>query len=310
MKYLVTGGAGFIGSHIVDELLKQDNEVTIVDNLFSGKLKNIDAKKVKFVNADIRDFEILKKECKGADFILHQAARRSVPASFEEPEEYHDVNINGTRNVLEAARLNDVKRVVFASSSSVYGNVDQFPQKESFDPDPISPYALTKLAGEKYLNLYYKIYGLKTFSLRYFNVFGPRQDPNSKYAVVIPIFIHHVLNNTQPTIDGDGLQSKDFSFVKNVVEANLLACSAKKGFGEAFNIANGEGMSVNDLLKNINKICSKSIKPLYGPPRIGDVRKSWADVAKAKEYLGYEPKVDLVQGLKRTIEWFKEHPNW
>jgi len=309
-KYLVTGGAGFIGSHITDELVRQGHDVVVVDNLFDGKKENLreSMDKIDFVQGDIRDNKLMAKLCRNADFILHQAARRSVPASLREPFEYNDVNINGTLNILEAARKNDVKRIVFASSSSVYGDVDRFPEKEVFNPDPLSPYALTKLAGEKYLRIYWKLYGLETVSLRYFNVFGPRQDPNSHYAVVIPLFIKAISENRQPTIFGDGRQSRDFTYVANVVEANLLVCKARKDgvAGEVFNIADGNSISVNEIAQKINAILGKNIKPKYVEKRAGDVFKTQADSTKARKLLGYKGKVGFDEGLKLTLEWFRD----
>ncbi|MFC1690823.1 SDR family oxidoreductase [Nanoarchaeota archaeon] len=305
MKYIITGGAGFIGSHIAEELVKDDNEVVVIDSLYDGKKENLNGffDKVKFVKEDIRNEEVLKKEFKDADFVLHQAARRSVPQSLLEPKEYNDVNINGTLAILEAARARDVKRVVLASSSSVYGDIDVMPEKETFSPDPLSPYALSKLAGEHYLKIFFKLYGLETVSLRYFNVFGQRQDPASEYAAVIPLFIKLIGNDKQPTIFGDGKQTRDFTFVKNVVEGNLLACQAKKAAGEVFNLADGEAISVNQLVEKINVLLEKDIKPTYTDIRQGDVKHTLADPTKAREILGYKGKFKLDEGLKITADW-------
>ena len=282
MRIIVTGGAGFIGSHISRELVKQGHEVIVIDNLFAGKIENIKdiLPKIRFIKGDIRDLDLLKKEFKNADFVSHQAARRSVPESVENPYEYNDVNINGHLNVLEAARINDIKRIVFASSSSVYGEREDFPEKETDLPNPISPYAITKLAGENYCKMFYELYGLETVSLRYFNVFGPCQDPNSQYTCVIPKFIKAVLNNQQPTIYWDGEQSRDFTYVENNVLANISSFQT-------------------------NEYLGKNIKAKFELRRKGDVRNTLGDNTKAKRLLGYETKVDFRKGLKRTIEWFK-----
>jgi UDP-glucose 4-epimerase len=308
-RFLVTGGAGFVGSHIAEELVRQNNEVVIVDNFFDSKKDSMESfiDKIEFHEGDIRDKKLIDKITKDVDFILHQAARRSVPTSLKEPFEYNDVNINGTLNILEAARKNNVKRVVFASSSSVYGDVKEFPQRETMLPDPRSPYALTKLTGEHYLKIYYKLYGLETVSLRYFNVFGLRQDPNSQYAVVIPLFIKAISNNQQPVIFGDGSQSRDFTYVGNVVEGNLKACTAKKedAAGQVFNLADGNSISVNQIAEKINKLLGKNVKSKHVAERAGDVLKTQADNSKAKRLLGYKGEVSFDEGLKRTVEWFK-----
>ncbi|MBD3313708.1 NAD-dependent epimerase/dehydratase family protein [Candidatus Woesearchaeota archaeon] len=309
-RCLVTGGAGFIGSHIVDALLAREDEVVVIDNFFDSKRENLDHVKdrIELVEGDIRDKELMDRLCRGTDFIFHEAARRSVPASLKDPFEYNDVNINGTLNILEAARKNDVKRVISASSSSVNGDAEVFPQKEDVNPDPRSPYALTKLAAEKYLRIYWKLYGLETVSLRYFNVFGPRQDPNSQYAVVIPLFIKAISDGKPPVIFGDGSQSRDYTYVANVVEGNILASQApkEKAAGEVFNIADGNSISVNELAERINKMLGKDIKPEHTEERPGDVQKTQADNSKAKELLGYEGKVSFEQGLKNTVEWFRK----
>lgn len=315
-KVLVAGGAGFIGSHIVDELIARGYSVSVLDNMFEGRMENLSAsiKKIEFVKADIRDKEAVDKICKNTDHILHQAARRSVPASLKEPMEYNDVNINGTLNLLEAARKHDIKSFVFASSSSVYGEVKEsdLPQKETMVPSPLSPYALTKLAGEQYLNIYYKLYGLKTVSLRYFNVFGPRQDPNSQYAVVIPLFIKALAEKKQPVIYGDGKQSRDFTYVKNVVNGNILAMKAKKDDigGQVFNIANGNSISINELLEKIKKLLggdALKINARHVEPRAGDVKYTQADSSKAKKLLNYREEINFDEGLKITVDWFRKH---
>ncbi|MBU0535796.1 MAG: SDR family oxidoreductase [Nanoarchaeota archaeon] len=309
-RCLVTGGAGFIGSHIAEELVSRGDEVIIIDNFFDSKPETLDhlKGKIELAKGDIRDKELINKLCKGTDIIFHQAARRSVPASLKDPFEYNDVNINGTLNILEAARNNDVKRVIFASSSSVNGDAKVFPQKEDVNPDPRSPYALTKLAGEKYLRIYWKLYGLETVSLRYFNVFGPRQDPNSQYAVVIPLFIKAIMNDQQPVIFGDGSQSRDYTYIANVVEGNLLAAAANKDAvgGEIFNIADGNSIKVIELVNKINKILGKDVNPAFAQERAGDVQKTQSDNTKAKNILDYIGKVSFDDGLKKTVEWFSK----
>jgi nucleoside-diphosphate-sugar epimerase len=312
-KVVVTGGAGFIGSHIVEKLLELGAEVTVIDNLFAGKLENLSAvkDKIKFIKGDIRDLDLLKTEFKGADFVSHQAARRSVPESLEDPKDYHDVNINGHWNVLEAARICDVKKLVFASSSSVYGESKEFPQKETDLPMPISPYALTKLTGEHYCRMFYELYGLESVNLRYFNVFGPRQDPHSQYACVIPKFILSVLRNQQPTIYWDGEQSRDFTYVENNAIANVLAFTTKEKIrGEVINICAGQGVTVNEILKQVNEYFGTNVEAKFEPKRPGDVRHTKGAIEKSKRLLDYETKINFEEGLKRTIGWFKEHPNF
>lgn len=305
--YLVAGGAGFIGSHIVDALVAKGETVIVLDNMDTGKAsfiqQHMENKQITFIQGDICSKELLMKAFKGVDFVLLQAAKRSVPFSLKEPHAYNQVNIDGTLNVLEAARDNNVKRVVFASSSSVYGNTEQFPQHELITPEPLSPYALTKLAGEQYLKIFTKLYGLETVSLRYFNVFGPRQDPHSQYAAVIPLFIDAIYHDRQPTIFGDGHQSRDFTYIQNVVEANLLACTAKDASGKVFNIADGQSITVLQLVEKVNTILGKKITPKFAPPRKGDVYKTLADSTFAKKILGYSSPVSFDEGLKRTVDW-------
>lgn len=308
MKYIVTGGAGFIGSHVVEELVKKGEDVVVIDNLSTSKgelLKNF-LNKIKFVKGDIRNFELLKKELKGADFVLHYAALISVIESFEKIDVYKEVNLKGTKNVLEAARLNNVKRVVFASSCAVYGNTNKIPQTETIETRPLSPYARFKLEGEKLCNKYYKRYGLKTAVLRFFNVFGPRQNPDSPYAGVIPLFIKKVINNKSPTIYGDGNQTRDFVFVKDIVNGSLLACKAKFGFGEPMNIGSGKETKINQILALINKYLNKEVKPVFASERKGELRRTCSDNSKAKKILGYNSKYDFNRGLIKTIEWIKE----
>lgn len=307
-KYLVTGGAGFIGSHIVRSLVKSDEKVAVLDNFSSGKEENLREvkNKITLIKGDIRDLGLLKKASKGADYILHQAALRSVPKSVLYPQEYNEVNITGTLNVLLAARESKVKRVVFASSSSIYGDVNKFPQKEDALPQLISPYAQTKLAGEYWCRVFAKTYKVETVSLRYFNVFGPRQALDDEYAVVIPKFIVSLLNDQPPPIYGDGRQSRDFTYIDNVVQANLLSAKRKGASGMAFNVACGSDTKVIDLARKINNILGKNIKPVFLPHRPGDVLKTLADTALSKKYLGFKPKVSFEQGLRRTVEWFKK----
>lgn len=308
-RYMVTGGAGFIGSAIVAELIREGHDVSVLDNFCSGKKDNLASviSKINLIEGDIRDIELLKKVTKGMDYILHQAALRSVPKSIDDPQVYNDVNITGTLNLLMAACENKAKRFVFASSSSIYGDTTKFPQKEDDLPKLISPYALTKLAGEYWCRVFSKSYGLKTVSLRYFNVFGPKQSLDDEYAVVIPKFIVCILNGEQPPIYGDGLQSRDFTYVDNVVRANLLAARTKGVSGMVFNVACGCDIKVIDLVKTINRILGKNIKPKYIPPRPGDVRRTLADIKLLKKYLGFKVGVDFQEGIKKTIQWFKSN---
>lgn len=307
-RYLVTGGAGFIGSHIAEALVKKREEVVVFDNFCTGKIENIKAfiKKIKLVRGDLRNFPEVKKAVKGVDYVLHQAALRSVPKSVGDPATYTEVNVNGTLNLLLACNEAKVKRLVYASSSSVYGDAKTFPEKETFSPKPISPYATTKLCGEYYLYLFSQIYGLETVSLRYFNVFGPRQSLESQYAVVVPKFITCLLKGEHPPINGDGYQSRDFTYIDNVVEVNLLAAVTPNVSGEVFNVACGQAYTVRDLAKTLNKILGKSIKPVFLPPRSGDVKRTLADIAKAKKLLKFKVKVNFQEGLERTVKWFAQ----
>jgi len=305
-KFLVTGGAGFIGSHIVRTLIGKRHFVRVLDDFSSGKKKNIDPvlNKIELIRGDIRDKNTCFKAVKGMDFILHQAALRSVPKSLVNPKNYNEVNIDGTLNMLDAAKKYKVKSFVFASSSSIYGDINTFPEKESFLSGLISPYALSKLAGEYYCKIFSHHYGLPTACLRYFNVFGPRQALDDEYAVVIPKFIHCILNNDPPPIFGTGKQSRDFTFIENVVQANILA--AKRAYkGEVFNIASGKDYSVLKLVEILNKIMKKDIKPIFLKPRQGDVFRTLADLSKSKKLLGYKPKVDFIRGLEETVEYFR-----
>ena len=308
-KFLVTGGAGFIGSHIVEALVKQGHDVRVLDNFSSGKIGNLKGlvDKIDLLRGDICSKTTCLKAAQGVDFVLHQAALRSVPKSMVEPHAYNLVNIDGTLNMLEACRVNKVKRFVFASSSSVYGEVKSYPEKESFLPCPISPYALSKLTGEYYCQIFSLHYGLPTVALRYFNVFGERQALDDDYAVVIPKFIHCLLNNQSPPIFGNGRQSRDFTYVKNVVSANLLAASNRKVKYGVFNVAGGKDTSVLELVKILNKIMGKDIRPRLLPKRAGDVFKTLADISQAARYLNFKPQVDFIAGLKITVDFWKDH---
>lgn len=308
-KILVTGGAGFIGSHIVDALLKEDAEVVVIDNLSSGRKENLATSldKINFIQADIRDDEALDRALEGVSLVSHQAALRSVPRSVNEPLKYEEVNAYGTLKLYLKCKEFGVKRVVFASSSSVYGDCYTFPQKESFLPQPISPYAATKLFGEYYGYIFSKLYSLEVISLRYFNVFGPRQSLEDEYAVVIPKFITSLLENTSPPIYGDGEQMRDFTYIDNVVLANILALRAENIAPEVFNVASGEPHSVNELFKELKKIIPSNSCACYCPPRKGDVRKTHASLEKIEKMLNYKICIDFSEGLKKTVNWFQEN---
>lgn len=307
MKILVTGGAGFIGSHITEELVNKGYDVIVLDNLSTGRIQNLDAfrEKINFIEGDIRDLELLKRITKDVDYIFHEAALSSVPRSMKSPVETNENNITGTLNVLEAARLNNVKRVIYASSSSVYGDSPHLPKKEEARGEVLSPYALQKLTGEKYCKLYSRAYGLKTISLRYFNVFGERQNPHSEYAAVIPLFVKLILNNETPTIFGTGENSRDFTYVKNVVHANMLAMEKDIKGGEAINVGNGKNHDLNKLVSLINARLEKNAKTNYSSMRPGDVLHSLADISAANKLLGYSPKFTFEEGLNRTIDHLK-----
>ncbi len=303
---LITGGAGFIGSNIAHELVRRNYRVKILDNLSTGYLKNLETilDDIEFIEGDINDTILLDKILPGVDFILHQAALPSVPRSINNPLQSHHNNITGTLNLLTSAKKNNIKRVVIASSSSIYGNREADKKTEDLRPQPLSPYAVTKYACEVYAKVFSHIYGLETVCLRYFNVFGPKQDPNSPYAAVIPLFVKAIQNNQQPIIFGDGSQSRDFTFVANNVEANILAMhSTTVGQGETINIACGQSYSLIDLVNKINKILQKNIKPNFTNNRPGDVQKSLADISKAKKMLNYEPIESFDNGLEKTVQW-------
>jgi len=306
-SYLITGGAGFIGSSIARELVRRNEFVRVLDNFCEGKKENLleIQDKIELIEGDIRDEKTVEQATKGIDYVLHQAALRSVPKSFKNPIDNDAVNVGGTLKVLLACAHQKVKRLVFASSSSVYGNTDHFPETEDLPLNPMSPYATSKLAGEYYLKLFAKEYGLETVSLRYFNVFGPRQDPASEYAAVIPKFILKVLQDESPTVDGDGTQSRDFTYIDNVVNANLLAAKAPHVSGQVFNIACGESHSVLDILNTVNKVLNKKVPPQFGPSRRGDVRKTLADISKSETMLQCRELIHFEEGMKRTVEYFR-----
>ena len=308
MKYLITGGAGFIGSNIVGELLKRGELVTVLDNFSTGRRTNLNEflnhANLEIIEGDLRSFHIVRQAVKGVDFVLHQGALPSVPRSINDPITSNDVNILGTLNILEAAKEFGVKRVVLASSSSVYGNNPTLPKEEGMSVSPLSPYAVSKYAAERYGQVFYQIYSLETVALRYFNVFGPNQDPTSHYSAVIPKFIKLIMNNEEPVIYGDGKQSRDFTFVQNNINANLLACTAPDVAGEVFNIACGERYTLIDLINGINKILGKNIEPKFFEERAGDVKHSLADISKAKDILGYTAETDFYTGLEMTVEYF------
>lgn len=305
----MTGGAGFIGSNIVKELLAKGVFVRVVDNLATGRKENIEEflsnPNFEFIEGDLTSLEVAQKVAEGIDFVLHEAAVPSVPRSIEDPLRSHDANITATLNMLIASRDQKVKNFVYASSSSIYGDNPQLPKKEDFPVMPISPYALTKYAGERYAQIFYKIYGLNTICLRYFNVFGPKQNPNSQYAAVIPKFIIDILDKKKPVIYGTGEQSRDFTFVENVVQANILAAESDNGFGEVFNVACNQETSLNQLVTMLEEIIGNKTGAEYEEARQGDVPHSRADIAKAQEILGYNPKVTIREGLEKTVEYLK-----
>jgi UDP-N-acetylglucosamine/UDP-N-acetyl-alpha-D-glucosaminouronate 4-epimerase len=307
--YVVTGGAGFIGSHIVENLVRHGETVKVIDNFSTGKRENVNTFKsaVEMIEADIAEARNLAEILKGVEFVIHQAAIPSVPKSILDPVKSHHANVNGTLNLLLACRTAGVRRLVYASSSSLYGDSPTLPKHEGMSPNPLSPYGAQKLFGEMYSQVFTKAYGFETVSLRYFNVFGPRQDATSQYSGVLALFIPAVLQGRRPTIYGDGLQSRDFTYVQNVVEANLLACKAPGVHGQTFNIACGDRITVNSMLQQINKITGNDIAPIYAEPRAGDIKHSQADITRAREHLGYEPKVTFEEGLRWTIDWYRNN---
>jgi nucleoside-diphosphate-sugar epimerase len=306
MRYLVTGGAGFIGSNTVDELVRRGHEVTVLDDLSAGKESNLDgvASKIQIIRGSITDLDVVHKACHGSDFVLHLAARTSVPRSLQNPLETNHANIDGTLNVLVAARDAKVRRVVFAASSSAYGETPTLPKTEAMPPAPISPYGVTKLVGELYAQVFGRVYGLENVSLRYFNVFGPRQDPGSPYSGVLSRFITALRDGAEPVVFGDGEQSRDFTYIDNVVQANLLACEAPNASGLVFNVGTGDRFTLNETLRLLAKVSGKLARPRYDPPRAGDIRDSQADITLARTLLGYNPTVGFEEGLGRTWRWY------
>jgi len=303
--FLVTGGAGFIGSSLVRRLLGVGHSVRVLDNLSTGFKSNLEEclNRIELMEGDVSEFAVCKSAVAGVDYILHEAAIPSVQRSVDDPIRSNNANVTGTLNMLVAARDAKVKRFVFASSSSVYGDTETLPKVETMPENPLSPYALTKHAGEEYCVLFYRIYGLPTVSLRYFNVFGPRQDPHSPYSAVISRFVEAALAGRRPVVNGDGEQSRDFTYVENVVDANLLACEANGVEGMVFNIGTGERRSLNDLLRSLSSLVGRNLEPEYANARLGDVRHSQADIGRARRYLRFEPKVSFLAGLERTLNW-------
>lgn len=310
--FLVTGGAGFIGSNLCEAILNMGYRVRCLDNLSTGKKENVELfsenPNYEFIKGDITELDTCMKACEGVTYVLNQAAWGSVPRSIEMPLYYEEVNIRGTLNMMEAARQMGVKKFVYASSSSVYGDHPVLPKVEGQEGNLLSPYALTKRVDEEYGKLYTKLYGLDTYGLRYFNVFGRRQDPNGAYAAVIPKFIKQLLNNERPTINGDGRQSRDFTYIENVIEANLKACLAPhEAAGQAFNIAYGGREYLIDIYHTLTNALGKELEPVFGPERAGDIKHSNADISKARKLLGYDPEYDFASGIQLAIDWYKEN---
>jgi nucleoside-diphosphate-sugar epimerase len=307
MRYLVTGGAGFIGSNTVEELVRRGDSVVVLDDLSSGKEENLaDVRgKITFIKGSITDIDVVRKAVQEADYVLHLAARTSVPRSVKDPIETNRVNIDGTLNVLVAARDAKVKRLVLAASSSAYGETPTLPKVENMAPAPISPYGVTKLVGELYAQTFGRCYGLDNVSLRYFNIFGPRQDPGSPYSGVLSKFCSAALDGTEAVIFGDGEQTRDFTFVENAVQANLLACEASAATGKVFNIGTGARFSLNKVVSLLGAISGAQLRVKYEPAREGDIRDSLADISKAREILSYQPSVSFEAGLKRTFDWYR-----
>ena len=305
--YLITGGAGFIGSHIVDEVLRRGDTVRVLDNFSTGLAPNLAAvrNRITVHEQDIRDLEKIRPCFEGVDYVIHLAALASIPRSIADPITSNAVNIDGTLNVLVAARDAHAKRVVFAASSSAYGDNPILPRVETHEPRPLSPYALMKLTGEYYCKVFTNIYGLETVALRYFNIFGPRQNPNSPYTGVLSLFNAAYIRGTTPVIYGDGGQSRDFTFVANFVDATLRACIAPGASGSVFNVGVGEQHTLNEIITLLNKIFGREVKPRYDAPRVGDVRESLADISRARSVLGYKPMVTFEEGLRLTVEWYR-----
>lgn len=307
-NYLVTGGAGFIGSSLVHRLLERGHTVRVLDNFSTGFKSNLDDvwDRIEMIEGDIGDPGVCESAVRDVEYVLHQAAIPSVQLSVDHPIRSNNVNITGTLNMLVAARDAKVKRFVFASSSSIYGDTEILPKVESMPGNPRSPYALTKLAGETYGVMFHRLYSLPTVALRYFNVFGPRQEPRSPYSAVVSCFVQAALTGKRPIVYGDGEQSRDFTYIENVVNANLLSCDAKDVEGMVFNVGTGERHSLNDLLAMLSRIVGRKLAPEHLPKRVGDVRQSQADIGKARQYLGYEPTVSFLAGLQKTVEWFAQ----
>jgi len=305
-SYLVTGGAGFIGSHIADTLIKQGGEVRILDNFSTGKRENIEPLQghCQVLEGDIRDPEVVDRAMRGVDYVIHQAALASVPRSVHDPVSTNEVNVTGTVNLLHAARQHGIKKFVYASSSSVYGDTEILPKVEEMPTSPRSPYAVSKLAAELYCQVFATVYDMSTVSLRYFNVFGPRQDPHSQYSAVIPLFIMALAERRSPTIFGDGEQSRDFTFVENVVSANILACHADTVGAKVYNVACGDRLTLNSLFSKLRAILKVELEPVYGAPRPGDVKHSQAGIGAIENDLGYKVIVGTDNGLKRTVDWY------
>jgi len=306
--YLVTGGAGFIGSNIVDALLDRGESVRVLDNFSTGRVENVTGfrDRIELVEGDIRDREAVDAAVSGADFVIHQAALASVPRSIADPTANNQVNVQGTLNLLEAAVEKGVKRFVYASSSSVYGDSEELPKVESMMPNPKSPYAVAKLAAEYYCGVFSALHGLPSVALRYFNVFGPRQDPNSEYSAVIPIFVKAIVEGRSPTIHGDGEQSRDFTFIENVVAANLLACDSDTSGGRVYNIACGERYTLNQLFSALREEIGAEVDATYGPSRAGDVKHSMAAIDRIQADLGYVVGLGFAEGIHRTVAWYQE----
>jgi len=305
--YLVSGGAGFIGSHLVEELVRRGERVRVVDNLSTGKRQNIaHLSSVEFVEGDLADLDVAHRAVAGIEYVLHQAAIPSVPRSVEDPITSNRANIEATLNILVAARDAGVRRLVYAGSSSAYGDTPTLPKVETMATAPLSPYALQKLVGEQYCQMFTRLYGLETVTIRYFNVFGPRQDPSSPYSGVISLFISALCDGRQPTIYGDGEHTRDFTYVANVVDGVLRACTAAEASGEVINVATGGRISLNTLFNTIRQLVDASVDPMYSAPRPGDVKDSQADISKARRLLGYEPSISFEEGLARTVAWYRD----
>ena len=304
--YLVTGGAGFIGSHLTEELVRRGHRVRVADSLITGKRSNLDhIPGVEFLEGDLADLDVARRAVEGVEYVLHQAAIPSVPRSVKDPITSNRANVDATVNTLVAARDAGVRRLVFAASSSAYGDTPTLPKHERMATNPLSPYALQKVIGEQYLQMFTRLYGLETVSIRYFNVFGPRQDPSSPYSGVISVFATALLENRPPTIYGDGEQTRDFTYVVNVVDGVLRACEAPGANGEIINVATGGRISLNQLFEEMRRLVGGDARPVYADARAGDVRDSQADITKARELLGYEPIVAFEQGLQQTVEWYR-----